>query len=82
MAALRVLEDEMGTLVFICPATGDEVLTGIEMESETLESLRTEPVRCPYCRQVHQLSGILAWLQNEDRHPPVMEQHPGGGRSA
>jgi hypothetical protein len=58
MAALRV----MGTLVFICPATGQEVSTGIEMETETLKSLSMETVRCPYCLQVHQLAGIRAWL--------------------
>jgi hypothetical protein len=27
----------MGTLVFVCPATGEEVSTGIEMDLATLE---------------------------------------------
>jgi hypothetical protein len=52
----------MGTLIFVCPTTGEEVSTGIEMRSETLESLRTETVRCPCCLQVHQLAGLRAWL--------------------
>jgi hypothetical protein len=52
----------MGTLIFVCPATGEEVSTRIEMRSETLESLRTETVRCPCCLQVHQVAGIRAWL--------------------
>jgi len=52
----------MGTLVFICPTTGDEVSTGIGMEVETFESLKAETVRCPYCLQVHSLAGIRAWL--------------------
>jgi hypothetical protein len=32
----------MGTLVFACPATGEEVSTGIEMDLATLERLRLE----------------------------------------
>ncbi len=52
----------MGTLVFVCPVTGQEVSTGIEMRSETLESLHSETVRCPYCLQLHLLAGIRAWL--------------------
>jgi hypothetical protein len=46
MAALRVRRRIMGTLVFICPTTGDEVSTGIAMEVETFESLKAETVRC------------------------------------
>jgi hypothetical protein len=41
----------MGTLVFVCPATGQEVSTGIEIEPLTLVRLRSEEVRCPYCRE-------------------------------
>ena len=46
----------MGTLVFVCPATGQEVTTGIEMDKATLASLRGEPLRCPYCPEAHQIS--------------------------
>ena len=52
----------MGTLVFTCPATGDEVSTGIGMKVETFESLKAETVRCPHCLQVHRLAEIRAWL--------------------
>jgi hypothetical protein len=52
----------MGTLVFVCPATGDEVSTGIGMEVETFESLKMETVRCPHCLQVHRLADIQARL--------------------
>jgi len=55
----------MGTLVFICPTTGDEVSTG--MEVETFESLKAETVRCPHCLQVHRLAEIRASLvQSKD----------------
>jgi hypothetical protein len=52
----------MGTLVFVCPATGAEVSTGIEMELETLQHLELSKVYCPHCRQQHQLTGIPYWL--------------------
>jgi hypothetical protein len=42
----------MGTLVFVCPATGQEVSTGIEIELLTLVRLRSEEVRCPCCREI------------------------------
>lgn len=52
----------MGTLVFVCPATGQEVPTGIEIETLTLVGLRSEEVRCPYCRETHRMSEIRAWI--------------------
>ena len=64
----------MGTLVFICPLTGDEVSTGIGMEVETFESLKkAETVRCPHCLQMHRLAQVRAWLvQSKDGElPPV-----------
>jgi hypothetical protein len=56
----------MGTLVFVCPATGLEVTTGIEMDQATLLSLRGEPLRCPYCLEPHQISGIQVWIVPSD----------------
>jgi hypothetical protein len=50
----------MGTLVFVCPAMGAEVSTGIEMEPVTLQQLELSKVYCPHCRQQHQ--GIRYWL--------------------
>jgi hypothetical protein len=32
-------EETMGTLIFLCPATGDEVSTGLEMDLPALERL-------------------------------------------
>ena len=52
----------MGTLVFVCPATGQEVSTGIEIEPLTLVRLRSEEVRCPFCRETHRMSEIRAWI--------------------
>jgi len=52
----------MGTLVFVCPATGIEVSTGIEMDLPTLEGLELSKIYCPHCRQTHQMAGIESWL--------------------
>jgi hypothetical protein len=53
----------MGTLVFVCPATGSEVSTGIDMDLATLQQLELSKVYCPNCRQQHQMAGIAYWLE-------------------
>jgi hypothetical protein len=53
----------MGTLVFVCAATGEEVSTGIEMDLTTLEQLGLSRIYCPHCRQPHHLAGIEYWLE-------------------
>ena len=52
----------MGTLVFVCPATGDEVSTGIDMDLATLQQLELSKVYCPNCLQQHQMAGIRYFL--------------------
>jgi hypothetical protein len=59
----------MGTLVFVCPATGKEVSTGIEMELETLHQLELSKVYCPHCRQQHQMAGVQYWLAEVELPP-------------
>ena len=53
----------MGTLIFVCPATGEEVSTGLEMDLPTLQRLELGRVYCPHCRQQHQMAGIKYWLR-------------------
>ena len=60
----------MGTLTFVCPATGNEVSTGIEMDLATLSSLELVKIYCPHCRQPHQMAGIEYWLSQ--LHEPEM----------
>ena len=52
----------MGTLIFVCPATGEEVSTGLEMDLPTLQRLELGRVYCPHCRQAHQMAGLQYWL--------------------
>ena len=62
----------MGTLVFVCPTTGHEVSTGVEVDRSSFKSLpRTKTaIFCPRCRKNHKLSVIWAWLANEIREAP------------
>ena len=57
----------MGTLVFVCPTTGQEVSTGIEVDRTSFKGLpRTRTaIFCPRCRKNHKLSVIWAWLVSE-----------------
>jgi hypothetical protein len=56
----------MGTLVFICPATGSEVSTGIEMDFATLQQLELSKVYCLHCRQQHQMASIQHRLEQAE----------------
>ena len=48
----------MGTLVFVCPTTGHEVSTGVEVDRSDYKRLsRTKTaIFCPRCRKNHMLS--------------------------
>jgi hypothetical protein len=54
----------MGMLVFVCPATGREVHTGLEIDRATFISLtgQKHEVRCPHCPEPHHTTEILTWL--------------------
>ena len=73
LARGRVMEDGMGTLVFICPATGEEVSTGIEMDHATVNQLDLAKVFCPHCRQPHHMVGVEYWLSQVDEPAPLEE---------
>jgi hypothetical protein len=57
----------MGTLVFVCPSTGQEVSTGIDIDRASYRKLsRTKnAIGCPRCRKNHELSTIWVWLVSE-----------------
>jgi hypothetical protein len=54
----------MGTLVFVCPTTGLEVFTGLEMDFDTFADLPSvlPDIRCPHCPKPHQLCHVAARL--------------------
>jgi len=59
----------MGTLVFVCPTTGLEVFTGLEMDHSTFADLPSvlPDIRCPHCPKPHHLSQVTAWLAEGER---------------
>jgi hypothetical protein len=65
-------EKKMGTLAFVCPATGEEVSTGIAMDLSTLASLELSKIYCPHCRQPHHMAGIEYWLI--DLHSEIADE--------
>jgi hypothetical protein len=58
----------MGALIFVCPTTGHEVSTGIEVDRVTFRKLsRTgAAISCPHCHNNHALSTIAVWLVNDE----------------
>jgi hypothetical protein len=67
-------EEDMGALIFVCPATGAEVSTGVEIDHATLKALELAKVYCPHCRQQHQMAGIKYWLTEEYLLEPMHDQ--------
>ena len=65
----------MSTLVFVCPATGHEVSTGVSVDRTTFRKLsRTATqIPCPHCHNNHALSTIAVWLISDEvtDHSPV-----------
>jgi hypothetical protein len=56
----------MGTLIFVCPTTGHQVSTGVEVDRSSYRNLpRTKTaIFCPRCRENHSLSRVWAWLDS------------------
>ena len=54
----------MGTLWFVCPTTGREVSTGLDMDSTSYHSLPNgfSQIKCPDCNQIHNYSALHARL--------------------
>lgn len=53
----------MAPLKFICPTTGHEVDTGIDVDDDSFAALDDETsLSCPHCPDAHRLSGVQSWL--------------------
>ena len=67
----------MGTLRFVCPISGCEVDTGIEVDPLSFRSLRAEQLGCPECLEIHQLSSISVWIAERSPPDPVGSMRDG-----
>jgi hypothetical protein len=57
-------------LKFICPVSGKEADTGVELDEDTFARLNDETeLSCPHCSETHRLCEVLSWLGDE--HPEV-----------
>jgi hypothetical protein len=61
----------MGTLHFVCPKSGREVDTGVEVEPVSFASLVSEQLGCPDCLEIHQLHQIKAWIADRPGLDPA-----------
>jgi hypothetical protein len=54
----------MAPLKFICPRSGNEVDTGLDLDAQSFASLprETTELSCPHCDEPHLLAGVSAWL--------------------
>jgi len=54
----------MPVLRFVCPSTGQQVDTDIDLDAESFASLPRDAttLTCPHCNQPHLLAGVQAWL--------------------
>ena len=66
----------MGILCFVCPTTGNNVSTNLEIEADSFSTLFHNgfcPVRCPQCAKPHDLSKPAAWLTEDDGGSRMVE---------
>jgi hypothetical protein len=55
----------MAALFFVCPATGHEVSTGLDIDPASFASLGeifTE-ISCPHCSEPHRLTSVKTWFE-------------------
>jgi hypothetical protein len=53
----------MAPLRFICPATGNQVDTGVDLDEEGFATLDDDTeLGCPHCDDTHRISQVQAWL--------------------
>ena len=65
----------MGTLAFVCPATGKSVFTDLEIDRSIYSSIlktRLSHMRSSQCGEPHNLSEVISWLA-EDYETPQPE---------
>ena len=57
----------MAMLCFVCPATGLEVATGLEIDSESFQSLdpHLTAIACSHCNGPHSLAHVKSHLTGD-----------------
>jgi 4-hydroxy-3-methylbut-2-en-1-yl diphosphate synthase IspG/GcpE len=65
-------EAKMGALVFVCPTSGREVSTGVEIDAESYRDLPKvlAEISCPACGRTHNLYQVEARLVDGEQNSP------------
>jgi hypothetical protein len=60
----RVKGSAMAVLKFLCPTSGNEVDTGLDLDARTFAGLLRDRTKlsCPHCPNPHLLATVQAWL--------------------
>jgi hypothetical protein len=79
-AKIECEEAKMGALVFVCPTSGREVSSGVEIDAESYKDLPKvlAEILCPVCGCTHNLYQIEAWLVDGEQNslPNPNKRHP------
>src|SRR5258705_12779100 len=69
-------EPQMTSLFFTCPTTHQQAPTGIETDVQSLRAAwrATLDVKCPHCREVHEISVRETYI-NGARQRPISLGH-------
>ena len=62
----------MGTLVFVCPTSGREVFTGLEIDPASFRGISKvlAEIKCPDCGGAHNLFEVKSRLVDDGSTPP------------
>ena len=72
----------MGTLVFVCPNSGREVFTGLEIDPASFQGLSKvlAEIKCPDCDATHNLYEVDSRLVDDGPTPPDGSNHAFPGK--
>ena len=70
-------EAKMGTLVFVCPTSGREVFTGLEIDPASFQGLSKvlAEIKCPDCGGTHNLFEVKSRLVDDGSTPSDGSNH-------
>ena len=71
----------MGTLVFVCPTSGREVFTGLEIDPASFQGLPKvlAEIKCAGCGGTHNLFEVESRLADDGSTPPDEPNHAFSG---
>jgi hypothetical protein len=53
----------MDPLKFICPRTGNQVDTGVDLDDDSFGNLDDDTeLSCPHCAETHRIGEVQSWL--------------------